>query len=133
MTTWLTPERALEYVTLPVTGENLRLLRVLGHKKKVRWTKMLGYIQYDQESLDEYREQKARGKTCAASQNLSPSETKQEESSPPTGISTTSTEAEVSAYLRGIELARKTMKQGSRSPNSSSKGSAPNHESRASL
>lgn len=133
MTTWLIPEKALEHATMPVTDENLRLLRVLGHKKKIRWTKFLGQIQYDQDSIDQYREQNARGNRCAASHISKNTPIDQENSYLPAGTSSISTEQEVSASLRGIELAQKTRKPKSRSPNSSLSAKGQNRESQASL
>lgn len=132
MTIWLTDRKALEYVGIPVDADNLRLLKVLGHKKKIRWTKILGHIQYDQDSLDEYREQKARGKTCAVSRNSSNLPTEPEVSNPPTGTSNITRE-DLDAALLGVSLARKTMQRKSRLPISSLNESARNQRSQTSL
>lgn len=133
MTEWLTAEETLDKARIPITEDRVRILRVLGHKKKIRWTKTLGCIQYDWDSFNAYREQQARGKSCEANQDSISSLTIMEESNLPTGTLPITTEAEVAAALRGIELARKTMKPKSHSRNSSLNVKGQNPRSQVSL
>lgn len=133
MTEWLTPEETLEKAKIPVTEERIRVLRVLGHKKKIRWTKTVGCIQYDWDSFCTYREQQAKGKSCVVSQPSVSTPTDPESESPHIGISSITTEQEVAAALRGISLAEKIKKPRSRLHHSSSKGKGHKPESLASL
>lgn len=133
MTEWLTAEQALKDVGIPVTDEKIKLLRCLGHKKKIRWTKMLGERLYDRESIKLYLEQKSRGGICAENRDSESLETNKVSSNHLITTSSISTEAEVAASLRGIELAQRTKRQGLRSRSSSLNGSARKLESLVSL
>ncbi len=133
MTTWLTPEEILDKAKIPVTDDRIRLLRILGHKKKIRWTKTIGCIQYDWDSFCAYREQQAKGKACVVSQPSVSTPIEMGIDSPHTGISSISTDKEVSASLRGIALAQKTKKQKSPSPSSSLSEKGRKPENRVSL
>lgn len=135
MTEWLLMDEALDYLKIQefskfVYGKKLESLHKHG---KIRGTRLMGIRYYDRASLDALREANATGKICAASQDSTNLGEKPESSSPTTGISSTLSEATLNASLRGIALARKTMKQTSRSHSSRSNVSGQSAGSHTSL
>lgn len=63
MSNWLSEKQALEFLNLEATEANIRKLRWLAYKKKIRKTVVVRNHQYDQDTLAVYRESKAKGKT----------------------------------------------------------------------
>lgn len=132
MTEWLLMDEVLKYLKVLGDMELMYRKKLEGLRKhgKIRSTQVMGIRYYDRASLDALREAKATGGVCAASHGSTDSGTKQETSSPITGTSTISTESAVAACLRGTQLARKTMRRTSRSPNSPLTGKNQSQESR---
>lgn len=61
MSNWLSEKQALEFLNLEGTETNIRTLRWLAYRKKIRKTVVARNHQYDQDSLTRYRESKAKG------------------------------------------------------------------------
>ena len=116
----LTEREAAEI--LRITPRTLRNARI-GHK--ISAFKQGRDWFYLPEDIENYIK---RGKICAASPGSSSSQTSRADLNPPTGISVT-TKEEIDACLRGVSLARKTMKRTSRSLHLHSKEKSPPHGS----
>lgn len=95
-----------------ILRKDLVTLRNLVRRRKIGFYKGKP-LTFSEDHLKDYLKS-IEEKPCAENQRLSSSQTERGTSNPPTGTSIT-TKEEVSAYLRGVSLARKTMKPRSRS------------------